>query len=202
MNLTKIKLAAFFSFFSIFSVLAYPALAFAMHLSPMISPVIFAQETSAQTGAKRVIGSIKAINGGTLDIAPDSGTDVTVTVDATATHIRRIAPGEKDLKNATTLQLQDLQVGDRILVGGKASDDGKSLAASTIVVMKRSDVQAKQEQDRQDWQKHGLGGPVCAVDASSGTVTISVTGSCKTATKTVAIKTSKSTAFRRYARIR
>ena len=196
MDSTKIILAALFCFFSI---PACPAPAFAAHLSPVVSPRIFAQEASAQAGAKRVIGAIKAINGNTIDVAPDSGAEETVTVDATATHIRRIAPGEKDLKNATTLQLQDLQVGDRILVAGKASDDGKSLAASTVVVMKRSDVQAKQEQDRQDWQKRGLGGPVCAVDASSGTVTISVTGSCKTATKTVAIKTSKTTVFRRYA---
>lgn len=196
MDSTKIKLGIFFCFFSI---LACPAPALTLHLSPVIRPVIFAQETSAQTGAKRVIGAIKAIYGNAIDVAPDSGAEVSVTVDATATHIRRIAPGEKDLKNATTLQLQDLQVGDRILVAGKASDDGKSLAASTIVVMKRSDVQAKQEQDRQDWQKRGLGGPVCAVDGSSGTVTLSVTGSCKTATKTVAIKTSKTTVFRRYA---
>ncbi len=154
MDSTKIKLGIFFCFFS---VLACPAPAFTLHLSPVIRPVIFAQETSAQTGAKRVIGAIKAINGNTIDVAPDSGVEVSVTVDATTTHIRRIAPGEKDLKNATTLQLQDLQVGDRILVAGKASDDGKSLAASAIVVMKQSDVQAKQEQDRQDWQNARLG---------------------------------------------
>ena len=46
------------------------------------------------------------------------------------TQIVRIAPGEKDLKNATPIQLQDLQVGDRILVAGKASDDNLSLPAS------------------------------------------------------------------------
>jgi hypothetical protein len=193
MNSTKIKLAAFLSFCSI---LACPASAFTLHLFP---PMTFAQETSGQISAKRVIGAIKAINGSTINVAPDSGAEVTVTINATATHIRRIAPGEKDLKNATTLQLQDLQVGDRILVAGKASDDGKSLAASTIVVMKRSDVEAKQEQERQDWQKRGLGGSVCAMDTSAGTVTISVTGACKTATKTVAVKMSKSTVFRRYA---
>ena len=93
-----------------------------------------------------------------------------------ATRIVRIAPGEKTLKNATPIQLQDLQVGDRILVAGKASDDAKALNASSIVVMKRSDVEARKEGDRQDWQKRGLGGLVKAVDPTAGTATISVTG--------------------------
>jgi len=54
--------------------------------------------------------------------------------------------------------LQDVQVGDRILARGKSSDDGKSGAASSIVLMKESDVAAKQERDREDWQKRGVGG--------------------------------------------
>jgi co-chaperonin GroES (HSP10) len=114
-----------------------------------------------------------------------------------ATRILRIAPGEKDLKNAATLQLQDLQVGDHILVGGKPADDGKSINAASVVVMKATDVQAKQQQEQQDWQKRGTGGIVCAVDAASGTVTISATGSCKT--KSTTVQTSKATVLRRYA---
>jgi hypothetical protein len=161
-----------------------------------LPPALVFQEAPAQGSVKRLIGAIKAISGNTVTVSPDSGAEVSVTVDA-STHMRRIAPGEKDLKNATAVQLTDLQVGDRILVGGKASDDGKSLAASSIIVMKRSDVEAKQEQERQDWQKRGMGGLVSAVDPSSGTVTISVTGFG--GTKSIAVHTSKSTILRRYA---
>jgi len=74
------------------------------------------------------------------------------------TRVVRIAPGEKDLKNATPVQLQDVQVGDRILVGGKLSEDNLSLAASSVVVMKRSDLQARDQQNLQDWQKRGVDG--------------------------------------------
>ena len=87
--------------------------------------------------------------------------------------ILRIAPGEKDLKNATPIQLQDLQVGDTIRARGHASDDGKSITALEIIVITRSTVDAVTDQIRQDWQKRGIGGLVSAIDTSAGTVTVS-----------------------------
>jgi hypothetical protein len=153
-------------------------------------------QESGQSAVTRRIGAIKAIEGSTIALTPDSGSDVNVTVSAT-TKIVRIAPGEKSLKNATPIQLQDLQVGDRVLVGGKASEDNKSLVAASIVVMKRSDLEARNEQARQAWQKRGLGGLVSAVDVTAGTVTISVTGFG--GTKTILVRTSKDTVIRRYA---
>lgn len=153
-------------------------------------------EPAAQSAVARRIGAVKTIDGTTITLAPDSGPVVTVTVQE-ATRLMRVAPGEKNLKNATPIQLQDLQVGDRILVGGKSSDDEKSIAASSIVVMKISDVEARHQQELQDWQKRGLGGPITAVDAATGTVTISVTGFG--GTKSIAVHTSKDTVIRRYA---
>ncbi len=95
------------------------------------------------------------------------------------------------------MQLQDLQVGDRVLVAGKASDDAKAITAASIVVMKRSDVEAHKEENLQDWQKRGLGGLVKAVDPAAGTATISVTGFG--GAKSIVVHTSKATVIRRYA---
>jgi hypothetical protein len=154
-----------------------------------------AEPAGAGSVARR-IGSIKAIAGGNIRLTPDSGPQVDVSVDP-ATQILRIAPGEKNLKNATHLQFEDLQVGDRILVAGKPGSDGNSIAASSVVVMKRSDVEARQQRDREDWQKQGLGGLVQAVEPASGTITISVSGF--TGNRTVIVHTSKDTVIRRYA---
>jgi hypothetical protein len=160
-------------------------------------PYCFALPSSQQaqqgTGTvSRRVGAIKAINGTTITLTPDSGSDINITVPA-ASRVVRIAPGEKDLKNATPIQLQDLQVGDRILVGGKTSDDNLSLVASSVVVMKRTDLDARHQQDLQDWQKRGADGPATAVDVAAGTVTISMRG------KSIIIRTSKATVIRRYA---
>ena len=153
-------------------------------------------EASGGSSPARHIGSIKAIAGNVITLAPDSGPEIDVTVQATA-RIVRIAPGEKTLQNATPVQLQDLQVGDRILVAGKAFDNAKAITALSIVVMKRSDVEARKEENLQDWQKRGLGGLVQAVDPAAGTATISVTGFG--GAKTIVVHTSKSTVIRRYA---
>jgi hypothetical protein len=152
------------------------------------------QAAAPRTVAKR-IGAIKAINGTEITLTPDSGPDVKVTVQA-ATQIVRLAPGETNLSNATPIQLPDLQVGDRIRATGWASDDNLPLPVLKIVVMTHSDLEARHQQDLQDWQKRGVGGVVSAVDAAAGTVTISVTSF--SGSKEIVIHSSKATVIRRY----
>src|SRR5579863_4838184 len=153
-------------------------------------------QNTAQPAIARSIGVIKAISGNVITLAPGSGPEVAVTVQPTA-RVLRLVPGEKDLKNATPIALQELQVGDTIRARGQASDDGKSIAALEIIVITRSTVDAVSDQIRQDWQKRGIAGPVSAVDPAAGTVTISTTGFG--AKKMIVVRTSKSTVVRRYA---
>ncbi len=146
--------------------------------------------------AQQAVGAIKSINGNTIVLKPDTGADVTVLV-SDATRIVRVAPGQTDLKNAAPINLPDLQVGDRILVRGKLSDDSKSVVASGVIAMKRSDVDAKQESDRQDWQKRGIGGIVTAVEPGAKTITISV--AAPGGSKSLIVQVAKDTTLRRYA---
>ena len=145
---------------------------------------------------QQAVGSIKAVTDSGITLAADSGEEFKVSLPDTA-KILRVAPGQKDLKSATPLQKSDLQVGDRVLVRGRAAGDPHSLTAAAVIVMKQSDVAAKQENDRSDWQKRGVGGLVTAVDPSAGTLTISQTSF--TGTKSVVIHTTRSTILRRYA---
>jgi hypothetical protein len=153
-------------------------------------------QAQAQTPLTQNVGSVKSINGNALVLTADGGTEVSVTVASNA-KIVQVAPGEKDLKSATPIALTDLQVGDRILVRGRASDDAKTMTAVGVIAMKRTDLEAKKTQDRDDWQKRGIGGLVSAVDPATGTITISAGAGA--AAKTVAIHTSKNTVLRRYA---
>ena len=154
-------------------------------------------EARAQaTTIAKSIGKIKTINGSTITLSPTSGSDIAVSVQPNA-RILRLMPGDKDLKNATPLQLQDLQVGDTIRARGAGSDDGKTISAVEIIVITSSAVAAVTDQVRQDWQKRGMGGIVDSVDAATATIHISVprTG----AKREVDVQTSKNTVIRRYA---
>ena len=153
-------------------------------------------QAQSATAVVKSLGVIKAINGSAITLAPDSGPEVTANVQPNA-RLLRLAPGEKDLKSATPIALQDLQVGDTIRVRGYASQDAKSIATLEVIVITRATVAAVSDQIKQDWQKRGLGGLVESVDATAGTVSISMTG--LSGKKTIAIHTAKNTIIRRYA---
>src|SRR5260370_5865047 len=63
--------------------------------------------------------------------------------------------------------------------------------------MKHSDVEARQQHDREDWQKRGLGRWVHAVEPASRSLTITISGFA--ANKPVIVHTSKARVIRRYA---
>ena len=150
-------------------------------------------QSTPQSAPARAVGTIQSIAGKTITLHTDAGAEAIVVVQDD-TKILRIAPGQKDLKDATPIQLQDLQPGDRILVRGKMADDAKSLLAISIIAMKKIDIAESQARDREDWQKRGVGGLVTAIDPVSGTVTISITPFYS-----IAVKTSPKTVFLRYA---
>ena len=178
---------------SVVGFLAIAVLACGMNL-PI--PAASAQATDAQPSIAKRIGTIKSIKGNALTLTPTSGPEVAVTVQPEA-RILKLAPGEKDLKNAAPLQLQDLQVWDTVRVRGTASADGQSLAALEIIVITKAAVAAVSDQMREDWQKRGIGGLVESVDPTAGTVTISIPS--LTTKKTVVVHTTKETVIHRYA---
>ncbi len=161
----------------------------------------FTQDKGASTApaaqVSKAVGVIKSVQADSISLAAESGGDVTAKLSAT-TKILRVPPGEKDLKNATPLQPQDLQPGDRVLVRGQAAaDDAHTITALAVIVMKQADVSAKQQQERDDWQKRGIGGLVTKIDPATNTITVS-TGGVGTA-KSVAVQVGKDTILRRYA---
>ncbi len=151
---------------------------------------------NSQPSVARVIGTIKSINGNTITVAPTSGPEITAVVQPNA-RILKLEPGEKDVKNATPIPLTDLQVGDTVRVRGFAAQGATSIPALEVLVITHSAVAAVSNQIREDWQKRGLGGVVTAVDPATGTITISVTSFA--GKKSIAVHTSNSTSFRRYA---
>jgi hypothetical protein len=155
-----------------------------------------AQQAAAKAPVARQVGVIKSISGNSITLATDAGAEITVQLASNAIMVR-VAPGQTDLKSATPIQLSDLQAGDRILVRGELSSDGKSFVAAGVIAMSRSDVEATKERDSEDWQKRGVGGLVESVDPGAGAIRISAAS--MGGTKTIVIRTNKDTVLRRYA---
>jgi len=154
--------------------------------------------SSAGAQVSKAVGVIKTVQAESITVSAESGGqgDIVATLMG-STKILRVPPGEKDLKNATALQAQDLQPGDRVLVRGQASADGHTIVALAVIVMKQADVAAKQQHDRDDWQKRGVGGLVTKVDSATGTITISSGG--LSAKRSIAVHIAQDTILRRYA---
>ena len=177
------------------------AFAFLALILSVMSCVLQAQQTTAPQDSSspkraRAVGTVKSIDGNTITLTTDAGAEVKVTLQP-ATRLVRMEPGQTDLKSAPSIAASEIQVGDRLLAGGTASDDGKSVVATTAVVMKKSDVAEKQQHEREDWQKHGIGGVVKAVDVAAGAITLS-TGTLGAPSITT-VRVSKDTIIRRYA---
>src|SRR6266849_8078350 len=155
------------------------------------------QHPSSQNPATaHPVGAIKSISGNTITLTTDASIDLTVQVQD-ATKLMRIAPGQTDLKDAAPILLTDLQTGDRILVRGKLADDGKTILAASVIAIKKADIAEKQSHEREEWQKHGLGGLVSSIDTASGTIAVAPPSIGDE--KNVTVHLSKETILRRYA---
>jgi Domain of unknown function (DUF5666) len=164
---------------------------------PVLLALSVARLSAGQQPAppSRVLGTIQAVKDQTLTVLSDSGTASTVFIED-ATKLLRIEPGQTDLKEAAPLALADLQPGDRVLVRGALSEDGKTLRASSLVAMKKAAISEKQSKERAEWQR-GVGGLVKSIDPAAQTVVLSTNGF--SANKEVVLHLGKDAVLRRYA---
>ena len=153
---------------------------------------LFATATLAYAASTKVLGTVKSINGTTLVLTTDSRSEATITLTG-STHILRVLPGQS-LKDATPIQPADIKVGDRILAAGEPGEANATIA-STVVVMKQTDIAGKQQQEREEWRR-GVGGIVKEVNAPAGTITIA--NSLASGAKPILIHVSSATTIRRY----
>ncbi len=148
--------------------------------------------TAQPPGSRQFVGSISAFKAeaGEIEIKPDAGSAVSVKILADSI-IQKIAPGDRDLKNAQTIEITSVSLGDRVLVA--LVPGTKDL--QRLVVMPVAAITNKNEADRQDWIKRGVSGVVA--DKTAGQLTIRTRSLQGEVTTTIAI--SDKTTFKRYA---
>lgn len=161
------------------------------------APMLGAQApAAAPANPSRVVGTITAIAAGVITVKTDGDGERKVSVPG-GTRLQRVAPGAKDLSSATAIQFSDLAVGDRVLVRLSADSTPDAPTAASVIAIAQADLAQKQQHDREDWQRRGVGGLVKSVDPASGVVVI--TSGAGASQKTITLTTTSATVLRRYA---
>ncbi len=173
-----------------------------MLLSTLVLPLLLLGSqaaTPAQTGPRKAdsaVGEVTAVAGPQLTLKSDAGDTLTVAIDEKAS-LLRAKPGATSLADASPLALEELGVGDRVLVRGRLSEDRRNFTARQVVVMTKGDISQKREAEQAEWRRRGLLGTVTAVDAAKGEITLQPR---RGGAGTIVIPTTdRKIAFRRYA---
>ncbi len=167
-----------------------------MKLWAIFLSLALAGAQTATPPLKSVVGEVTSLDASAKQIKVKADDGASYTIDlGDGTSYYHVPPGEKDLKKATKIALSDVAVGDRLLARGPFTEESKSIAAKTIVVMTKADLARKQEQDRAEWQKRGIAGTVTAVNSDAKQITVNTHGRDA---KEVVVEVSGA-GFRRYA---
>ena len=171
-------------------VIARCALSISLALVPALSissTALYAQAPAqSPTVAARQSGTVRAIDSSSITVVTAAGAQVSVPVTPDAT-VLQLAPGSTSLSAAQPAKYADIAIGDKVIVG----KPGDTTTASRVILMKSSDIAARNTAEQADWQKRGTGGLVKAVDGSALTIS--------SGARTVKIETTPKTIFRRYA---
>src|SRR5260370_27977445 len=119
----------------------------------------------------RPIGVVTKLQAGGFTLRTDADPDLVI-VFADGVSFVRVPPGATNLNTAAKITVSDISTGDRVLVRGRVSEDQKSIIATAVIVMTKSDLASAREAERLDWQRRGIGGTVQAMNSETREITI------------------------------
>lgn len=143
----------------------------------------------------RISGEAKNIDPSArqLLLATKSGNMVLVTVDERTVYLR-VPPGETTLDRAIAISLLDVTVGDRIVARGRVAEDRKSVPARQIIVMTKSDLEQREQRNREDWRKRGVTGRVLGLNLDTKEIVLGF----RERENTIIIRTNEKVIFQRF----
>ena len=145
-----------------------------MHLSRLSGLLAVAGLLFGQAPVRtRVLGEVTEARATGATVKTDTG-DVYSVVFMPETRFQKVAPGAKDLSKAQTISASDLAPGDRVLARGIASAGGKTLTAQSVILMSARDIAQKNEKERADWVRRGVGGLVVSTDPAAKEIKIRI----------------------------
>ncbi len=133
--------------------------------------ILLVSAALAQTTPNRIIGVVTEVSATGITLKTDAGAAVSIAFTAD-TRFQKVAPGEKDLSKAQTIQAADIAEGDRVLARGAAGD--RTFTAQSVIVMSRSDLAQKEQRERAEWVRNGVAGLVVATDPAAKEIRVRI----------------------------
>src|SRR5215471_8287325 len=154
----------------------------------------------AQFSAGRaLIGEVTSIdmNSKVLLIKTDDGSEITLSF-APGARLLKVRAGDTSLSASSEITLSGISVGDRVSGRGLLASDKSRLWADTVIVMSRSDIQKKQEQQEMEWATRSIAGVVRELKPESSEIILDAYGPAAAARIVVQTTACK---FRRYSSV-
>lgn len=164
-----------------------------------IAVFVVASVLLAQAPPKsRILGVVVSADAKGGILKTDAGESVAFAL-LPETRIQKVAPGEKDLSKAQAISASDISAGDRVLVRGTPGAGNAGLMAQSVIVMSSSDIAQKQQNERREWQRRGVGGLVVSADPKANEIKIKIPSMMGGEPAVVAVSLNDKTKIRRYA---
>ncbi|MDM7923845.1 MAG: DUF5666 domain-containing protein [Pyrinomonadaceae bacterium] len=142
-----------------------------------------------------VTGDVTSVTESAIKLKTASG-DLAIEV-AANTEFKRVPADNPKLSAAVPVERTAIANGDKLVISGFYAADMSKLAARTVYLMAKSDIDEKKAKEAARWSTRGMSGKVTAVDAAAKKITVEVRGLMGTTTLTV--NPTDSTVYKRYA---
>ena len=143
-----------------------------------------------------VIGEVTSIdmNANAVLVRTDDSRVITLSF-APSTRILKVQPSDTSLRTSSEITLSRISIGDRLSARGLPASDRSRISAEKVIVMSRSDIQKKLEQQQREWTTRSIAGVVRELKPESSEITIDAYG--PTGRATIVVQTA-GCQFRRY----
>lgn len=147
---------------------------------------------------ERLLGEVKDIDTGSkrLTLKTTAGAELTLTFDE-QTLYRRVRAGETSLDKASAIAVEEISRGDKVLARVKLT--GQTMLARLLIVVSRSDIVEKKEQERSEWQRRGITGTIAALDPQAREITLNLRADGNAPAQLIISAGNEALRFRRYA---
>lgn len=160
-----------------------------------LAAAAFGQTATVSPKNSVISGDVLSVDVGKIMLKTKDG-ELNVSL-SDKTEYKRVPADNPRLKAAVAATFAEIGTGDKLMVLGMISGDGKTLPAKSVYLMTKSDIAGRQAKEKEKWSTRGMSGKVTAVNPDTKQITVEVRGLMGSTSVVLTPKTEAK--YRRYA---